>query len=164
MVKMISNRKLPVELLQNLSWCSCFHLRYSVSFCELFPQRAKMCSQRVSLKKPVFCFNSVCLLCLTLTAGCIPAHHRLPGAYSLKAGVGGKCQFFSSLYIWCLWVFLYSYHFYKKLWTMGWGSVAGFFCSYAFKKLSLFGRKQSLVCIVFLLSLEGRNVSGFPVL
>lgn len=36
-----------------------------------------------------------------------------------------------------------------------------FFCSYAFKNLSVFGRKQSLVCIVFQLLLEDRSVSGF---
>lgn len=69
-------------------------------------------------------------------------------------------------------VSLYSYHFYKKLWTMGWSSVSlwwvlfcffSYFCNYAFKNLSVFGRKQSPACIIFLVLLEDRTVSGFPV-
>lgn len=38
-----------------------------------------------------------------------------------------------------------------------------YFSCYAFKNLSVFGRKQSLVCIIFLLLLEDRNTNGFVV-
>lgn len=97
-------------------------VRYSISFSGLFLQKAKTCSQD-SLS--VFRLNRVCLFCLVLTSGYIPIRDWLPGAYSLKIWVGGKCQVFSSLCMWCLWFFvsLYSYHFHKKLWTMGWSSV-----------------------------------------
>lgn len=55
-------------------------------------------------------------------------------------------------------VSLYSCHFYKScglcgaLWIFGFVSFEGFFGSYAFRNLTVVGRKRSLVCIIFFYS------------